>query len=92
MLLLFNLGNKLYTNQEFTKMSKSTKSKTAAKSATVSKSVKAPTAAQQKTRSMAAYKAHITRQTQILASKVAASVKTEARAALKQITANMKAA
>lgn len=73
-------------------MKKSSKSKVATKSATVSKSVKAPTAAQAKTRSMAAYKAHITRQTQLIAASKSASVKSEAREAIRTITANMKAA
>lgn len=94
MLLLFNLGTKLYLSQqpEFTTMKKSSKSKTAAKSATVSKSVKAPTAAQAKTRSMAAYKAHITRQNQIIEASKSAAVKKDARTAIATITANMKAA
>jgi hypothetical protein len=73
-------------------MKKSSKSKSAAKSVTVSKSAKAPTAAQVKTRSMAAYKAHITRQTQLIAGTKSASVKSEAREAIRTITANMKAA
>lgn len=68
------------------------KSKTAAKAVTVAKSAAAPTAAQAKTRSMAAYKAHITRQNQILAASKSATVKSEARSAIKAITANMKAA
>lgn len=72
-------------------MSKSSKSKTAAKSTTVSKSVKV-TAAQANTRSMAAYKAHLTRQAQIIAASKSASVKSEAREAIKTITANMRAA
>lgn len=73
-------------------MKKSSKSKTAAKSATVSKSVKAPTAAQAKVRSMAAFKAHLTRQAQIIAGSKSATVKAEARDAIKTITANMRAA
>lgn len=74
-------------------MKKSAKaSKTVSKSAVVSKSAKAPTAAQAKTRSMAAYKAHITRQTQVIAASKSASVKSEAREAIRTITANMKAA
>ena len=73
-------------------MKKSSKSKSSAKSVTVSKSAKAPTAAQAKTRSMAAYKAHITRQTQLIAASKSASVKSEAREAIRTITANMKAA
>jgi hypothetical protein len=51
---------------------------------------KKPTAEQQKTRSLAAYKAHITRQKQILAASRSAPVKAEARKALKAITANMR--
>jgi hypothetical protein len=54
------------------------------------KSTKA-TAEQRKTRSLAAYKAHITRQKQILAASRSAPVKAEARKALKAITANMNA-
>jgi hypothetical protein len=79
---------------------KTSKSKSAAKSksvskakaVTVAKSAPIATAAQQKTRSMAAYKAHITRQNQILAASKSSTVKSEAREAIKAITANMKAA
>ncbi len=71
-------------------MKKSSKSK--AKSATVSKSAKAPTAAQMKTRSMAAYKAHITRQNQVIEASKSVTVKRDARAAIATITANMRAA
>ena len=74
-------------------MKKSAKStKTAAKSAVVSKSEKFGRALQAKNRSMAAYKAHITRQTQLIAASKSASVKSEAREAIRSITANMKAA
>jgi hypothetical protein len=75
-----------------TTMKKSSKSKTAAKSATVTKSAKVPTAAQAKVRSMAAFKAHLTRQNNILAAKGSPSVKSDARAAIKAITANMRSA
>lgn len=65
--------------------------KTSAKSTVAVKSVK-PTAAQAKVRSMAAYKAHITRQNQILAASKSSTVKAEARQAIKTITANMQSA
>ena len=71
-----------------TKTSKTTKTGAAKKSA----AAKPAPAAQKKVRSMAAYKAHITRQNQILAASKSATVKTSARAAIKAITANMKAA
>jgi hypothetical protein len=67
------------------------KSKSAAKAVTVSKSAKPATAAQQ-TRSMAAYKAHITRQNQIIEASKSAAVKKDARVAIATITANMKSA
>jgi hypothetical protein len=66
--------------------------KTAAKSAAAVKSSKAPTAAQMKARSIAAYKAHITRQNQIIEGSKSKTVKAEARDAIKAITANMKSA
>lgn len=83
-------------------MKKSSKSKPAKKAVvksvaakvvtTVSKSEKAPTVAQAKTRSMAAYKAHITRQQNALKAAKNPEAKSAAHAAIATITANMRAA
>jgi hypothetical protein len=80
-------------------MKKSSKSKStkpsksaAAKSITVSKSVAiAPVADKAKTRSMAAYKAHMTRQANALKAAKKPEDKAAARAALDQVTSNMNA-
>jgi hypothetical protein len=76
------------------KSKKSTKSKAsksvAAKVSTASKSVAVPTASQKQVRSMAAYKAHMTRQTNALKAAKKPEDKTAAREAIATISANMK--
>jgi hypothetical protein len=52
---------------------------------------KTPKAEQQKARSLAAFKAHLTRQKQRLAKSRSPAVKRDAREAIKAITANMQA-
>lgn len=71
---------------------KTSKSKSSAKTSSASKSIKVPTVAQAKARSLAAYKAHITRQTMVLNASKSSDVKAAARKAIQVITANMKAA
>jgi hypothetical protein len=69
---------------------KTTKNVTKAKAATVTKS--APISAEtRKARSIAAYKAHMTRQNQILAASKKADEKSEARTALAEIGKRLKA-
>lgn len=80
-------------------MKKSSKSKSPVKSVSkaavaksvVTKSEKAPAADKAKTRSMAAYKAHMTRQTNALKAAKKPEDKAAARAALDQVTSNMNA-
>jgi hypothetical protein len=67
-------------------------SKAAAAKVTVSKSVIVPAADKAKTRSMAAYKAHITRQQNALKAAKSPADKSAATAAIAAITANMRAA
>jgi hypothetical protein len=76
------------------KSKKSTKSKAsksvAAKVSTASKSAAVPTAAQKQVRSMAAYKAHMTRQTNALNAAKKPEDKAAARKSIEAIAANMK--